>query len=251
MSAIRKSETVDAGDKLAASPLHLASPTTATDLHRLGGHYEAKRFGYYEGARGDFVDRLPDNPAARVLEVGCGAGRTGEMALARGKCGTFCGVELFEDAAAEARRRLSEVVVGDVESMELPWKPESFDALILSEICEHLQEPWQTVSRLAQLVRPGGVVMASSPNAAHHSVIRMLIRGRWDLADAGIMDRTHLRWFTPHSYAELFRQAGFTIESVGPHRKFGWKASLLNRMTLGKVSHMLHRQTNVIGRKAA
>ena len=106
-------------------------------------------------ARDDYVAALPDDPEASILEIGCSNGATGALALARGKCRRYCGVELFPEPAAAARERLTEVVEGDVEQLELPWPAQSFDALILSEVLEHLRDPWAVLERLRPLLRPG------------------------------------------------------------------------------------------------
>jgi ubiquinone/menaquinone biosynthesis C-methylase UbiE len=87
--------------------------------------YEAKTRSYFDRARVDFVHRLPLDPTASVLEIGCGTGATGALALKRGRAGRYVGVELFEGAATSAREVLSEVVVGDVEQMEFDWQPAS------------------------------------------------------------------------------------------------------------------------------
>ena len=83
--------------------------------------YDLKDDSYFAMARNDYVAELPANPEAAILEIGCSNGATGALALAEGRCGRYCGVELFEEPAAVARERLTEVVVGDVEELELPW----------------------------------------------------------------------------------------------------------------------------------
>lgn len=211
--------------------------------------YDAKPDAYFAGCRADFVAALPDNPQAAVLEIGCAAGRTGELALTRGKCGRYVGVELSAKVADTARPRLSEVLVGNVEHMDLPFAAASFDALILSEVLEHLVDPWATLERLAPLVRPGGLVLASSPNISHYSVIARLLRGRWDLADRGVMDRTHLRWFTPHLFAEMFERAGFAVEDLSPVTAFAPRTRALLRLSGGRGRHLFMRQISLRGRR--
>lgn len=176
--------------------------------------YSQKAANYFEGERTDYVAALP--PSATVLEIGCGTGATGALALSTGRALSYCGVEAEPSAAAGAADRLTEVVVGDVEAIELPWQPESFDALILSEVLEHLRDPWTTLKKLRPLLRPEAAVFASSPNVAYHRTIRMLIAGDWRLEAEGPMDETHLRWFTPSSYAAMFTECGFTVDSVRP-----------------------------------
>ena len=218
-------------------------------LHSGVDAYLAKTNDYFQGVRTDYVAALPPNPAAVILELGCSEGSTGSLALALGKCSTYVGIELHEPSAVVARTRLSEVHVGDIEKMPLPFESASFDALIISEVLEHLVDPWAVLLRLAPLIRPGGLVFASSPNISHHKVIRSLIRGRWDLADQGVMDRTHLRWFTPATYAAMFEVAGFEIENVSPVRPFGWKPRLFNRLTSNRWRHLFMNQNSIKGRK--
>jgi SAM-dependent methyltransferase len=211
--------------------------------------YDRKSASYFDNARADFVRALPRDPSAAILEVGCGTGATGALALARGRAGRYVGIELMESAAAKARSVLTEVVVGNVETLELPWRPAAFDALILSEVLEHLIEPERTLERLARHVRPGGLVLASSPNIAHWRVIRELVLGRFDLADAGVFDRTHLRWFTPETFARMFRMAGFSVDHVGPVTAFSPRVERISRLAGGRLDHLFMTQISLQGRK--
>lgn len=215
-----------------------------------GGHaaYQAKRDDYFSDIRRDYLDLLPADPLARILEVGCGAGSTGAAALSEGKCGRFCGVELCERAARQAAQRLSEVVVGDVEKIPLPWAGGSFDVLILSEVLEHLVDPWSVLRKLRPLLTTGALVLASSPNVCHYSIIRMLLRGQWELQDRGVMDRTHLRWFTFDSYREMFESAGFRVEHVGSLWPLGPRQRIINGLLLGKVRHLFAMQIGLRAR---
>ncbi|MGQ0672720.1 MAG: class I SAM-dependent methyltransferase [Hyphomicrobium sp.] len=209
--------------------------------------YERKSVAYYANARSDFVRLLPRDKTAAVLEVGCGTGATGALALASGRAGRYVGIELMDAAAAEARDVLSEVVTGDVERIELHWRPASFDALILSEVLEHLVDPGRTLQRLSRVLRPGALVLASSPNIAHWRVMKELLGGRFDLADSGVFDRTHLRWFTPESFARLFREAGFRVDSVGPVTPFAPRVELISRATAGRLDHLFMTQIALHG----
>lgn len=211
--------------------------------------YEGKATAYFSNARADFVRLLPRDTTARILEIGCGTGATGALALARGRAGYYAGVELMESAAQDARDVLSEVVVGDVEQLDLDWQPAEFDALILSEVLEHLVDPGKLLRRLSRLVRPGGMVLASSPNISHWRVIGELINGRFDLADQGVFDRTHLRWFTPATFAGMFESAGFHVEDVGPVTPFSPRVETLRRITAGRFDHLFMTQISLRGIK--
>lgn len=200
---------------------------------------------YFDGARHDFVDALRTGPDAAVLEIGCAAGGTGALALETGKAGRYAGIDIAPEAAAAAREKISEAHSGNVETMDLPWAPDSFDALIISEVLEHLVDPWALLSRLSPLLKPGAQILASSPNAAHLTIVKQLINGRFDLEDTGAMDRTHLRWFTPATYAEMFEGAGFVVERTFPldasYRRKP-KVRLLRALTGDKYDHLFWYQ---------
>jgi SAM-dependent methyltransferase len=204
--------------------------------------YAAKAERYFVGARADFVARLPTNPAARVLEIGCGSGETGALALGAGKAGHYTGIELFEAAAHKARARLSDVIVGNAESLPLDFPKASFDGLILSEVLEHLIEPGRLLARLAPALKPGAMVLASSPNVSHWRVVREVIAGRFDLADQGVFDRTHMRWFTPSTYRALFEAAGYDVVATWPLTPFAARTRLLSRVTGGRLDHLFMAQ---------
>lgn len=211
--------------------------------------YEKKAKSYFDRARVDYVHRLPLDPTASVLEIGCGTGATGALALERGRAGRYVGVELFEGAAKSARDVLSEVIVGDVEHLEFDWQPAEFDALILSEVLEHLREPWAVLDKLSRFVRPGGLVLASSPNVSHWRVIRELVQGRFPLADKGVFDRTHMRWFTPESFAAMFNGAGFAVDRVRSVTPFSPRTRLFCTMTGGRFDHLFMTQISIEGRR--
>ncbi len=212
-------------------------------------NYETKPTSYFNGARVDFVNLLPQNPNAKVLEIGCGFGITGALALSEKRCGEYVGIEISDKAAAEAEKLLSRVIKGNVETLDLPFPDAHFDAAILSEVLEHLVDPWKVVSRISPLIRKGGLIMASSPNISHYRVISMLLHGKWNLANSGVMDRTHLRWFTPESFKQMFEVAGFQIISLGQVAPITWKSKIANALTFKFLKHLFVVQIKLIAQK--
>ncbi|WP_293904497.1 bifunctional 2-polyprenyl-6-hydroxyphenol methylase/3-demethylubiquinol 3-O-methyltransferase UbiG [Phenylobacterium sp.] len=226
-------------------PSEPAEPRVAT----IQSIYEDKPVSYFANARADIVAMLPTGPDSAILELGCGAGGTGRAVLEAGKAGRYVGLELSPVAGAAAAEHLSEVLVGDVEALDLAPLQGAFDALIVSEVLEHLTDPWTTLKRLAGCLKPGGRVYASSPNVANWKVIRGLLRGRFDYADKGVMDRTHLRWFTPDTYADLFRSAGFEVLECRPVTPLRSRSLVLDRITGGRLRHLLFTQIMVVAQR--
>ncbi len=204
--------------------------------------YVNKPKGYFDTPRQSFVDPLPHNPEARLLEIGTGSGATAHYAFERQKCGWCCGVELCEAPAAEARKKLNRVLVGNIENMELDFPNDHFDILLLSEVLEHLVDPWSVLKKLRVHMRKGAKVVAGSPNLSHWTIIRELLKGNWHYDPRGIWDRTHLRWFTPRTYAEMFEQAGYVVDQVGPSYPLRTKARIFNSLTGRRLEYLLHTQ---------
>jgi SAM-dependent methyltransferase len=201
--------------------------------------------GYYDEARPEVAELVPRS-CRRVLEVGCGTGQLGRLLAERGHRVT--GLELVEEAAAQARGWLDEVIVGDVEQ-GMPFPAGSFDAIVFADVLEHLVDPWRIVRESAALLAEGGVVVASIPNVQNLDVIRRLVRGRWDYRERGILDRGHLRFFTLRSVRELFAQAGLEIVHVGYRYRRSRLREVLAWLTWGKARCFWARQYLVVAKR--
>lgn len=168
--------------------------------------------GYYENERPEVVALVP--PEARfVIDVGCGAGGLGRHLKATRPGVEVRGIEPVAAQAERAKRVLDDVLVGGAEaSLPAHWpKP---DCVIFADVLEHLVEPWDVVRKYRQALAPGGVCVASIPNVANRRVLGGLFRHRWDYQAHGILDRTHLRFFTRETAIELFEQNGFSIRHI-------------------------------------
>jgi SAM-dependent methyltransferase len=165
------------------------------------------------------LDAVADG--ARVLDVGCATGYLAAE-LARRGC-TVVGVEFDPVAAQQARAFCREVVVGDLESEAVRADVQravadagGVDTVICADVLEHLRDPWAVLAWLRTLLDPGGRAIVSVPNIAHWTARRALLRGRFDYADFGLLDRTHLRFFTRGSATELAHRAGFAVRAEHP-----------------------------------
>ena len=174
--------------------------------------YEDKHPWYFDFERRDIEPLLPAR-ARRVLEVGCGAGATLRWLRDSGRAAHTTGIELSAEAAAVARTRVDTLLEGPLERWMPELPQEGFDLVLALDVLEHLVDPWDAARRLQGLLKPGGVLIASLPNVRNHRVVLpLLLRGRWEYRDAGIMDRTHLRFFSRHGARELLEQAGLVVD---------------------------------------
>ena len=150
--------------------------------------------------------------AMDILEVGCSSGYVGATFMAKGHRVT--GVELDPDSAAVARNVLSEVHNGAVDDFFDAHPDRRYDAILLGDVLEHIADPTTTLRRCVTQLAQDGVVAISLPCVTHGSVRAMLLEGRWDYGDYGLLDRTHLRFFSREGMARLLADAGLEIEKL-------------------------------------
>ena len=146
-----------------------------------------------------------------VLEVGCASGYFTKVMVERG-CDVV-GIEVDPNAAAIAEKWAQRVVVGDIDDGEV-WdelKDESFDVVVLADVLEHLRDPLASLKQAVRKLKPAGFIVTSLPNIAHGDVRIALMQGTFRYGDFGLLDRTHLRFFTLESVRELLSQAGLVV----------------------------------------
>lgn len=147
-----------------------------------------------------------------VLDVGCSAGVLARELVAQGA--VVDGVEADRAAAMEAAGSCRTVLVGDVETLDLPFAQGSYDTIVMADVIEHLRDPVAVLGRLRPYLSSGGKLLISTPNVANWSMRLRLMGGRWDYTDRGLLDRTHLRFFTRKTLIATVRGAGFAITEL-------------------------------------
>jgi 2-polyprenyl-3-methyl-5-hydroxy-6-metoxy-1,4-benzoquinol methylase len=171
---------------------------------------------YFRDAKPAFL-RLIDPSGLRVLDLGCGGGHNGEM-LKKAGAREVVGVERDPGAAAEARERLDRVVECDLAALdpaELGEHP--FDAILASDVLEHLLDAEGVLARAVTRLRPGGAVVLSLPNVSNVYVFSQLLLKTWPRRGSGIFDRTHVRWFAKRDMVRLLQGAGLEVLRVEPY----------------------------------
>jgi 2-polyprenyl-3-methyl-5-hydroxy-6-metoxy-1,4-benzoquinol methylase len=194
--------------------------------------------GYYDNERPE-IFRLVEENARVILDVGCGKGRLGanlkQAVLGR----KVFGIEHNDRIAAEAKKVLDRVLIGDLQTMNIPFDLERFDCIIFADILEHLVDPDAALRRLKPHLKPHGKVICSIPNMRHYTAILKLLYRGWEYNGWGLFDRTHLRFFSLHTMKKLLADQGFQIERIEPRIVASRKMKFLNTLCFGKLEEFI------------
>jgi SAM-dependent methyltransferase len=227
-------------------------PTTELD-------YVSKAADYFTAARPEMLCFVPAN-CRRLLDVGCGTGNFG-ASLKQNRQIEVWGVEPFASAAAKAADKLDRVITG-------PFEPETnlpagaFDCIVFNVVLEHMVEPERALRYAKLLLSAGGTILASIPNVRHLPVLWQLgACGSWEYGDCGVLDRTHLRFFTKSSILRMFQNEGYAvrcISGINPYvgipnaRRRVWFAyRVANVLFLGKFADLKFQQFAVVAEPSA
>lgn len=205
---------------------------------------------YYRHCRADIIAAIPGR-GLKVLDIGCGEGATLIELKRSGVAAEAVGVEANGRAIAANRRLLDAVIIGDIEAIDLPYDAGHFDVIIMADVLEHLIDPWSVLRKVRRYLRPAGVFIASLPNIREFSVVRsLLVHGDFRYADAGILDRTHLRFFCRKNMVELVGGA-FEIVAIRrvPELARG-EVAWFNRLTFRLFEEFLVLQYIIVARRA-
>lgn len=164
----------------------------------------------------DLLEFVPEG-AVRVVEAGCADGAFGRAWLDRHPRGDCVGIEFDAALAALARTRLPRVLAADVERLDdaMLAALAPVEAWVFGDVLEHLVDPWALLARIRATLAPSGAVAACIPNMQHWSVTVRLVTGELHYEAAGLLDRTHLRWFTRATIDAMFRGAGYDVVRWG------------------------------------
>jgi 2-polyprenyl-3-methyl-5-hydroxy-6-metoxy-1,4-benzoquinol methylase len=160
----------------------------------------------------EYIDRVANGQLLQVLEVGCSSGYFGSALKAAGH--TVWGIEPDKASATIAGEKLDYVFVGLIEDFMTAFPDKKFDVISFGDVLEHIAYPNEMLDQCHHLLVEGGVIVASVPNVAHISVRAMLLEGRWEYSELGILDKTHLRFFTRKTIEELFVDSAYTVVDI-------------------------------------
>jgi 2-polyprenyl-3-methyl-5-hydroxy-6-metoxy-1,4-benzoquinol methylase len=200
----------------------------------LSSDYTEKSDFYFSHIRYDVIEEIKKthqkNPLKwkRVLEIGCGNGATGKELKNIFEIEQYVGIELMPNAAEQAKANIDVCYCGKVEDvLSQNLDLNSFDAILFLDVLEHLYDPWTTIEECQKYLAQGGVIISSIPNAGFYEVIIRLLFDRFEYnPNGGILDSTHIRFFTKHTINQLFskfniiHQTGKTVDFNGLLVKF-------------------------------
>jgi 2-polyprenyl-3-methyl-5-hydroxy-6-metoxy-1,4-benzoquinol methylase len=173
-------------------------------------YYENKPQGYYDNVREEMLKYLPEN-AKKILDIGCGNGAFASLVKQKNDAEVW-GIELMEEEAKVAVDVLDKVFVGNCEK-HIGGLPENyFDVIYMNDVLEHLVDPYSVLETLKSKLAPNGVVISSIPNVRFFRTFsKVLFSKDWKYDEYGVMDKTHLRFFTGKSIKRMYEDLGYSI----------------------------------------
>jgi len=205
-----------------------------------------KPSGYFSNPRPEMIKFIPRN-AQKILEVGCGEGIFGFEMKKKLKAEVW-GAEINESAGKAAGKKLDKIIIGDISTEVVSQLPDNyFDCVVFNDILEHLADPYSVLIKIKPKLSPKGVVVCSLPNIRFFYTFKALVLGKeWKYEDVGILDKTHLRFFTIKSIPEMFDSLGYEIEKIeginpieeieGINSLKSWKYRIFNILSFGFFS---------------
>jgi len=208
--------------------------------------------GYFDHARREIFPLLPE-VCESVLELGCSSGATLRELKKERKVLRSLGVEFSSEAAERASEIFDRVLVESLDAFDFDERLETgeeFDLILALDVLEHLVDPWRVVRALSKRLSPRGVLIVSLPNIRHRSVIKDLVfRNEFNYADAGILDRTHLRFFVRKTAIELCECGGLVVTDCVTHKKLKKSRRLFSILTRGWSDDFYNQQFNLAARR--
>lgn len=207
---------------------------------------------YYANPRREMLPFIPPE-VKRVLEVGCGVGEFASL-LKKERNIEVWGIEINKEAADRAMTKLDKVLVGNIEQNEFDLPEEYFNCVVFNDVLEHLIDPWSVLKKMRNILKSDGYVIASIPNVRYFDNIKKLLKYKeWQYEDEGILDRTHLRFFTIKSIPDLFKNSGYDVVTISgiKGRQFPWKFRFINYLMKKTFEDMKYERFACIAKKRA
>jgi 2-polyprenyl-3-methyl-5-hydroxy-6-metoxy-1,4-benzoquinol methylase len=195
-------------------------------------YYQNKPQGYYNNVRNEMLKYLPES-AKKIMDVGCGNGAFASLVKQKNDAEVW-GIELMDAEAKIAETVLDKVFIGGCE-IHLEKLPENyFDVIYFNDVLEHLSDPYSVLESLKSKLSPEGIIVSSIPNVRFYRNFAKLVFAKdWKYEEGGVMDKTHLRFFTSKSIKRMYEELGYKIlVHEGINKTKSIKPILFNILTL-------------------
>lgn len=203
---------------------------------------------YYNNLRSEMLEFIPQN-STKILEVGCGEGLFGELVMKK-RLSEVWGVEPFNEAAKKAEKRLTKVINSYYDENIL--LPENyFDCIVFNDVLEHMIDPWSILKFTKRfLIKNNAFIVASIPNFRYwYNLKEIVLYKDFNYQDSGILDKTHLRFFTNSSIIGMFKKSGFDVIRIqGITSIKSREFRLINLMLFNKITDMKYMQFAVVAK---
>lgn len=199
--------------------------------------------GYFHSQRPEMLKYIPED-SLHILEVGCSEGNFCKALNRTDR--EIWGVEINPEAAKVAAKVCHKVLVGDFNDIFDQLPKNYFDCVIFNDVLEHLYAPWDTIKMVKLLLSSNGVLVSSIPNFRYISnlITEVINEGEFRYRpEGGILDDTHVRFFTSKSICRMFREQGYEVlrhEGIKPCKS--WKEKLFINLTFGYLKDARYRQ---------
>ena len=213
--------------------------------------YDNKPGSYYEWPRTEMLSFVPKE-ARKILDIGCGSGMFASQLKAERRAEVW-GIELSKEASEKARKKVDKIIIGNIETDTIDLPKNYFDCIIFNDVLEHFRDPWAILQYIKSALVTNGYIVASIPNIRYFTTFKILFFNKeWEYVDSGILDKTHLRFFTQGTIEELFQSSGYKILKIEGINsiQFPWKIRLFNWLLNKKFEDMRYLQFGCIAQKS-
>ena len=209
-----------------------------------------KPAGYYENPRFEMLRYVPEN-CTRCVEFGCGTGEFSLLLKTERKAETWA-VEIHQESARKAATKIDHVINADAMQGVEELPDDYFDCAVFLDVLEHLVDPYELLQRIKTKLRPDGLVVCSIPNIRYYRAFKKyVIDGDWEYEDHGIMDKTHLRFFTQKSLVKAFSSLNYDLIHLdGVHPTSSRTFKLLNLFLFNALRDVRYKHYIVVARPA-
>lgn len=210
-------------------------------------YYNIKENTYYNNLRKDILPYIPKIANAKMLDVGCGAGNTLCYLKQNEVISEATGVDFVDMPESNQRNPLiDKFLVADLNEQKLDLPKEYFDIVLCADVLEHLSDPWSALEFLKSYMKPNARVIISIPNIREfRAMYKIFLKGDFQYAPSGILDKTHLRFFCKKNLVELAQSANLKIENIQPSFKtcpLQKNRKLFSTLTFGIFDQFISQQ---------